>query len=130
MTMNYFYKSQAEQYTFIRIPKALVTGENFSALSITAKILYGLLLDRMAMSVKNKWIDEEGRVYIYYQLSEIQDDMNVSKRKAIDCMGELEDIGLIQKIRQGSGLPNQIYVRNFVESGSVREKSEVQKLHF
>jgi len=57
MTMNYFYKSQAEQYTFIRIPKALVTGENFSALSITAKILYGLLLDRMAMSVKNKWID-------------------------------------------------------------------------
>jgi len=69
-------------------------------------------------------------VYIYYQLSEIQDDMNVSKRKAIDCMGELEDIGLIQKIRQGSGLPNQIYVRNFVESGSVREKSEVQKLHF
>ncbi|MDD3417591.1 MAG: replication initiator protein A [Lachnospiraceae bacterium] len=130
MTMNYFYKSQAEQYTFIRIPKALVTGENFSTLSITAKILYGLLLDRMAMSVKNNWIDNEGRVYIYYQLSEIQDDMNVSKRKAIDCMGELEDIGLIQKNRQGSGLPNQIYVRNFVEGGTVREKSEVQKLHF
>ena len=57
MTMNYFYKSQAVQYTFIRIPKVIVTGVNFSSLSITAKILYGLLLDRMSMSVKNKWID-------------------------------------------------------------------------
>lgn len=130
MRMNYFYKSQAEKYTFIRIPKVLVTGEDFSSLSITAKILYGLLLDRMAMSVKNKWIDDEGRVYIYYQLSEIQYDMNVSKKKAIECMNELETIGLIEKKRQGSGLPNQIYVRNFIAEDSLQNKTEVQKLHF
>lgn len=114
MEMNYFYKSQGDQYSFIRIPKELVTGERFSSLSVSGKILYGMLLDRMAMSAKNKWIDEEGRVYIYYQISEIQKDMSISKRKAVDCLNELESIGLIQKKRQGYGQPNQIYVKNFV----------------
>lgn len=83
---DYFYKSEASQFSFIKIPKPLVIGEDFSALSISAKILYGLLLDRMAMASKNKWIDDEGRVYILYQLTEIQEDMNISKRKAGECL--------------------------------------------
>ena len=113
MKMNYFYGAQADQYNFIKIPKELVVGEGFSSLSVQAKILYGMLLDRMGMSYKNKWLDEENRVYIVYSLDDIQSDMNVSKHKAIDCLSELEDVGLIVRRKRGKGLPKQIYVKNF-----------------
>ena len=112
---DYFYKPEASQFSFIKIPKPLVTGEDFSALSISAKILYGLLLDRMAMASKNKWIDDEGRVYILYQLTEIQEDMNISKRKAGECLNELQDMGLIVKKKGGNGYPSRIYVKNFTK---------------
>lgn len=113
MNLEYFYGTQAEQFSFIRIPKALVTEGDYSSLSIQAKILYGLLLDRMSMVTKNKWVDDNGHVYIIYQISEIQDDMHVSKRKAVDCLAELEKIGLVQKKQRGNGKPNLIYVKNF-----------------
>lgn len=113
MRMSYFYGTQADQFNFIRIPKELVVGEAFASLSVQTKILYGMLLDRMGMSYKNKWMDEENRVYIVYSLDEIQSDMNVSKHKAVDCLAELENVGLIVKRKRGKGLPNQIYVRNF-----------------
>lgn len=112
---DYFYRSEAGQFSFIKIPKLLVTGEDFSSLSISAKILYGLLLDRMAIASKNKWIDDEGRVYIQYQLSEIQEDMNISKRKAGECLNELQDMGLILKRKGGNGYPSRIYVKNFTK---------------
>ena len=112
---DYFYRSEAGQFTFIKIPKLLVTGEDFSSLSISAKILYGLLLDRMAIASKNQWIDDEGRVYIQYQLSEIQEDMNISKRKAGECLNELQDMGLIVKRKGGNGYPSRIYVKNFTK---------------
>lgn len=112
---DYFYRTEAEQFSFIKIPKMLVTGEDFSSLSISAKILYGLLLDRMAIASKNKWIDDEGRVYIQYQLSEIQEDMNISKRKAGECLNELQGVGLISKRKGGNGDPNRIYVMNFTK---------------
>ena len=112
---DYFYRSEAGQFNFIKIPKLLVTGEDFSSLSISAKILYGLLLDRMAIASKNKWIDDEGRVYIQYQLSEIQEDMNISKRKAGECLNELQDMGLILKRKGGNGYPSRIYVKNFTK---------------
>lgn len=112
---DYFYRSEAGQFSFIKIPKLLVIGEDFSSLSISAKILYGLLLDRMAIASKNQWIDDEGRVYIQYQLSEIQEDMNISKRKAGECLNELQDMGLILKRKGGNGYPSRIYVKNFTK---------------
>ncbi len=112
---DYFYRSEVGQFSFIKIPKLLVIGEDFSSLSISAKILYGLLLDRMAMASKNQWIDEEGRVYILYQLSDIQEDMNISKRKAGECLNELLDMGLILKRKGGNGYPSRIYVKNFAK---------------
>lgn len=115
ISTDYFYRREAGQFTFIKIPKLLVTGEDFSSLSISAKILYGLLLDRMAMASKNQWIDDEGRVYIQYQLSEIQEDMNISKRKAGECLNELQDMGLILKRKGGNGYPSRIYLKNFTK---------------
>lgn len=82
MNFNYFYKTQADEFSFIRIPKALMTEEVFSDLSIDAKILYGLLMDRMSLSVKNEWLDEQNRAYILYPIADIMEEFRVSKRKA------------------------------------------------
>lgn len=114
MAMNYFYKHEAEQYAFIRIPKAMMTEEIFSPLSVEAKVLYGMLLDMMSESPKHRWLDDKNRVFIVYPVSQIQEDMGVSKGKAIDCLQELERIGLIDRKHRGGGKPAYIYVKSFL----------------
>lgn len=81
MKFRYFYGSSADQYSFIRIPKLLITDNQFSELTIQAKMLYGLLLDRMAMSIKNKWVDNQNRVYVIYPIAEIQNDIRTGYRQ-------------------------------------------------
>lgn len=63
---DYFHGMEAEQYSFYRVPKVLFTAECFKTLSCEAKVLYGLMLDRMSLSMKNRWLDEEDRVYIIF----------------------------------------------------------------
>ncbi len=79
-----------------------------------AKILYSILLDRMNLSAKNSWFDEEGRVFIIFTIHEIVKSINCSERKAVQLMNELEDIGLIERKKQGLCKPNLIYVKNFI----------------
>ncbi len=114
MKFNYYYGSQADQFSFIRIPKVMLTEELFSGLSIPAKVLYGVLLDRMTLSRKNAWFDEDNRVFIIYQIGEIQEDLGFSKKKAMDLLAELEKFGLLEKKRRGHGLPNILYVKSFM----------------
>ena len=116
---DYFYGTESEQYSFYRIPRLLVTGERFKDLSIDAKLLYGLLLDRMAMSAKNGWYDDDGRVYIYYTLSEIMEALNCGHDRALRMLAELDQvkgIGLIERRKQGQGRPTIIYVKRFAVS--------------
>lgn len=119
MDRSYYYSHEAEKYSFIRIPKVMVTENLFSSLSLQSKILYGLLLDRIGVARKNDWIDEDQRVYVIYPIAEIQEDMKISKKKAIDSLSELENIGLIEKKQRGLGQPNILYVKDFVTSGAV-----------
>lgn len=112
MAFNYFYGKQADQYGFVRVPKLLMTEKMFDPISIDAKLLYGLLIDRMSMAKKNDWIDEENRVYVLYPIAEIQEDMGVSKKKAIACLADLEKFGLVEKKVRGFGLPNLLYIKN------------------
>ncbi len=112
---DYFYGYQAEQFAFYRIPKVLFTNDRFKYLSAEAKTLYGILLDRVPLSVKNGWIDDEGRVYIICTIEEIMEDMNCGNKKAGQLLTELEEkAGLIERKRQGLGKPNLIYVKNFI----------------
>ncbi len=114
---DYYYGDESNQFSFYRIPRQLVTGERFKRLSTDAKLLYGLLLDRMGLSAKNGWYDEAGRVYIYYTLDEIQEDMNCGHDKATKLLVELDSgkngFGLIERVRQGQGRPTKIYVKRF-----------------
>lgn len=103
---EYFYGQQAESYTFYRIPKVMFTEERFKGLSCEAKVLYGLMLDRMSLSTKNEWLDEEGKVYIVFPLSDIRELIQCSKQTAVNLVHELDTeqgIGLIEKSRPGLG---------------------------
>ena len=117
LQFDYYRGMEAEQYTFYRIPKVLFTAECFKSLSCEAKVLYGLLLDRMSLSIKNRWFDEEDRVYIIFTVEEIMELMCCKTQKAVKLMKELDadgGIGLIEKKRLGLGKPNVIYVKNFL----------------
>ena len=117
MTFNYFYGTEADLFSFYRIPKALFTDSYFKDLSSDAKILYGLMLDRMSLSIKNQWFDDKNRAYIYFSIEDIMELLNCGRNKAIKSMRELDDetgIGLIEKRRQGFGKVNVIYVKTFM----------------
>lgn len=117
MTLDYFYGAQADQFSFYRIPKALFTEEQFKAISAEAKILYGILLDRMSLSRRNGWLDEEGRVFIIFTLEEVMESIGCADQKATKLLQELDSkAGLIERKRQGLGKPNLIYVKNFVDN--------------
>lgn len=122
MQYEYFYGAQAEQFSFYRIPKALFTEPNFRELSTDAKVLYGTLLDRMSLSLKNQWLDAQNKVYIIFTVEEIMDALNCANQKATRLMVELEkQAGLIERKRQGLGRPNLIYVKNF--AATINSKS-------
>ncbi len=127
---EYFYNDDSEQYSFYRIPKLLFTEEYFSSLSCEAKVLYGLMLDRMSLSLKNKWFDEQNRAYIIFTIEDVMELLNCKSQKAVKIMKELdaeEGIGLIEKIRQGFGKPNIIYVKNFMIKEAEEQQQQVQE---
>ena len=118
---DYYYGVEAEQFTFVRVPKVLFTDkEHFGGLSNEAKLLYGLLLERMSLSRKNNWIDKHNRVYIIFPVEEIEESLDVGHEKALNLLKELDDqsgIGLVKKKRRGLGLPSILYVKNFIVKG-------------
>ena len=137
---RYYYGDESEQFSFFKIPKLLITHELFRNLSNDAKILYGLLLDRMSLSQKNKWYDEENRAYIVCSIEEITELLNCSRNKAIKALQELDTekgIGLIEKRRMGQGNNTIIYVKNFLlaqeknsQQSNAETISEVQNVNF
>lgn len=113
---DYFYGDESEQFVFFKIPRQLITDPKFKHISTDAKLLYGMLLDRMSLSAKHGWYDDTGRVYIYYTVDEICGDMVCGRDKAMKLLAELDSkkgIGLIERVRQGLGRPSKIYVKRF-----------------
>lgn len=113
LNLNFYYGQEADQFTFFRLPKLLITDERFADLSNNAKLLYGLMLDRMSLSALNGWYDEQNRVYIHYSLNGVMKDLHVKRDLAISLIKELDDIGLIDTYKQ-AGKTTIIYVKNFV----------------
>ena len=122
MILDYFYGKTGELFSFYRIPKALFQEPRFQSLSTDAKILYGILLDRMSLSVKNGWLDEQNRVFIIFTIEDVKRALCCADNKATKLLRELEKFGLIERKRRGLGKPDLIYVKNF--------SSESSKLRF
>ena len=129
---DYFYGEESEQFAFYRIPKQLIQDAHFKHLSTDAKLLYGMMLDRMSLSARNGWYDDEGRVYIYYPLEEIQEAMNCAHGKAVKLLAELDNgkdgTGLIERIKQGQGRPAIIYVKRFTTRAVPPPSSRLPKI--
>ena len=122
-TFHYFQGMECDMYSFYRIPKLLFTSEYFKNLSCEAKVLYGLMLDRMSLSIKNRWFDEEGRAYIFFSVEEIMEMLNCGRNKAVNCLKELDQekgIGLIEKRRIGLGKTN-VDINNRIVCFDIKE---------
>lgn len=113
--LDYFYGQSGEMFSYFRVPKILFRDIKFKDLSTDAKTLYGILLDRMSLSVKNGWLDEQGRVYIIFPVQAVMDALGCADNKATKLFRELEQCGLVERKRRGLGKPNLIYVKNFAD---------------
>ena len=118
MTLDYFYGQAGELFSFFRIPKALFQESQFQSLSTDAKTLYGILLDRMSLSVKNEWFDKKGRVFIIFTIEDVKRTLRCADNKATRLLRELEEFGLIERKRRGQGKPCLVYVKNFSSESS------------
>jgi len=118
MTLDYFYGQAGELFSFYRIPKALFQEQRFQDLSTDAKTLYGILLDRMSLSVKNGWLDEQNRVFIIFTIEDVKRALCCADNKATKLLRELEKFGLIERKRRGLGKPSLVYVKNFSSESS------------
>ena len=115
---DYFTADDAEEYSFYRIPKPLILNPDYRSVPVEAKMLYGLMLDRMGLSVRNGWLDEQGRVFIYYTVEAVREDLGCGKEKACKLLADLERADLIERKRQGLTKPSITYVKRF------RQRSE------
>ncbi|MDO4301983.1 MAG: replication initiator protein A [Clostridia bacterium] len=125
LNFDYFYGIEADQFTFYRIPKELFTNTYFKGLSAEAKILYGLMLDRMSLSRKSNWLDNENRVYIIFRNEEVKTQLCCGNDKASKLFAELEKYNLISRKKRGQGHPSLIFVKNIYSSVSNDENADV-----
>ena len=128
LQLSYFYGREAEQYSFFRIPKALFTDERYKPLSMESKMLYGLMLDRMALSVKSGWLDDNNRVYIFFTLDDAIETMGYGHNKVVRLFKELEEIGLIERKKQGLCKPTIVYVKNFISAKGPSEPCHTKEI--
>lgn len=113
ISFKHICKEDTYMFNYTQLPDELFTLEVFMDLSLHAKVLYSFMLRRVSISKEKNWIDEAGDVYIYFRAEEVMEKFNCSNKTAAKIMAELEDIGLIEKKRQGQGNPTIIYVNKF-----------------
>lgn len=124
---DYFYGDESKEFSYFRIPRLLITHQRFKNVSTEAKLLYGLLLDRMGLSEEHGWYDADGRVFIYYTVEEISADLCCGRDKAMKLLAELDKVkgaGLIERVRQGQGKPTKLYVKRFTTREVPPKKEE------
>jgi len=115
LQLEYLSPKIARGYDFYLLPKLLLDHEAFDDIDYGAKILYSFMLSRASLSATNadNFTDEQGRLYIIYTVEQVMDSMRCSNKTAIKMIKQLDDIGLIEKKRQGQGKPSIIYVKDF-----------------
>ena len=126
LKLDYYYGIESEQFSFFRVPRLLVKDDRFKGLCTDAKLLYGLMLDRMSLSMKSGWLDSQNRAFIIYTVDEMMEDLGCSKPTCIKIVKELDcenGIGLIDRVRRGLGKPDIIYVKNFTTMEKATENS-------
>ena len=114
--LDYFYGDEVKIDSFYRLPRVFLTNEFYSDISTEVTVLYGLMLDRVALSMRNGWREPDGRVFIYFTLNDVKRMLNVGKNKAVSLFRQMEKLDLIHRRKQGQGKPARVFVRTFVEA--------------
>ena len=128
LNLDYYYGTEEDRFNFYRVPKTLLTDPRYKSVSIEAKVLYGLLLDRVGLSIKNGWTDKEHHVYIYFTQEDAMELMGCGKDKITRLFRELDQngAGLIERRKQGQGRPARIYVKNLTPSADASQPQPEQ----
>ena len=99
-------KQESKLPVYLMYPRFLLELD----MNDTAKMVYLLLYDRARLSMQNGWLDENGRVYVYFTEEHLADALRRTEATIRTAMNTLEQLGLILRKRQGAGRPNRIYV--------------------
>lgn len=123
---NYFLINDLEYQDYLSMPRGLVYN---SKISSDIKIMYCYLMDRLKLSVKNNWYDNDCKVYLIYSIEEIMNDFQISKPTAVNLIKELKELDFIEVKRRGQGLANLIYVKK-IDFDKMKEESKQRKEEF
>ena len=94
------------------------------SLSMTARVLYSFLLNRALLSQKNRWVDDNSRVYIFFTEREMSRVLHKGLTTVKTALADLEQAGLLERVRQPNSNANRIYVK--VAEGQSSEKAKTQ----
>lgn len=99
------------EHLYYQIPMKLFFNTKYKdKLNSDSKILYGFLLNRLTLSDKNNWIDENGSIFLIFTRKEVQELLNLSDKTVTKAFKQLKDCKLIYEKKQGANKPNLIYV--------------------
>ena len=117
--------NEVKNNIFYQFPQWLLKDELYKNLGDKAKLMYMLLFDRRTLSIKNKWYDDDGQIYMYFTIEQFMQELNCSNKAVVKAKKELVEVGLLKEVRQGVNKPNRLYINGSVES----TRQEVNKVH-
>ena len=121
--IEYYKSNEVFENNYYQIPQELFTSSLYKdKLTSDSKILYAFLLDRLTLSQKNHWIDENNYVFLIFTRHEVQDKLGLSEKTVIKAFKQLADVNLISEKRQGLGKPNLIYVGKIIHEEIVKQE--------
>ena len=110
------YVNEVKNNAFYQFPQWLLKEEPYKNLGDKAKMMYMLLFDRRTLSIKNKWYDEDGRIFMIFTNEQFMEELNCSEPAIIKAKKELAKFGLLEEVRQGINKPNRLYINGTKET--------------
>ncbi|AZF90587.1 DnaD-like helicase loader [Streptococcus phage CHPC869] len=102
--------NEVKNNAFYQFPQWLLKEEHYKNLGDKAKLMYMLLFDRRTLSIKNKWYDDDGQIYMYFTIEQFMQELNCSNKAVVKAKKELVEVGLLEEVRQGVNKPNRLYI--------------------
>ena len=100
----------AQNFRYVRMPRRLFSDSRYADISPDAKMAYAFLLDRLPLSVRNGWVNEQGEAFVVFPRSSLARTLGVGEKRASAIFRQLAEKGLLREERRGFGEANRIYL--------------------